>query len=51
MNDNMELTVKIEYEGIDYEVFAKRATVSLTRRLQVAIPAYFQARKLWKRAT
>ena len=38
-------------EGIDYEVFAKRATVSLTRRLQVAIPAYFQARKLWKRAT
>ena len=38
-------------EGIDYEVFAKRATVSLNRRLQVAIPAYFQARKLWKRAT
>ena len=38
-------------EGIDYEVFAKRATVSLTRRLQVAIPAYFQARRLWKRAT
>ena len=38
-------------EGIDYEVFAKRATVSLTRRLQVAIPAYFQARKLWKRTT
>lgn len=36
-------------EGIDYEVFTKRATVSLTRRLQVAIPAYFQARKLWKR--
>ena len=38
-------------EGIDYEVFTKRATVSLTRRLQVAIPAYFQARKLWKRTT
>jgi 15-cis-phytoene synthase len=38
-------------EGIEYEVFAKRATVSLTRRLQVAIPAYFQARKLWKRTT
>ena len=36
-------------EGIDYEVFTKRAKVSLTRRLQVAIPAYFQARKLWKR--
>ena len=38
-------------EGIDYEVFTKRAKVSLTRRLQVAIPAYFQARKLWKRTT
>ena len=38
-------------EGIDYEVFIKRATVSLTRRLQVALPAYFQARKLWKRTT
>ncbi|MCX6416812.1 MAG: phytoene/squalene synthase family protein [Actinobacteria bacterium] len=38
-------------EGIDYEVFTKRATVSLARRLQVAIPAYFQARKLWKRTT
>ena len=35
-------------EGIDYEVFNKRATVSLTRRLQVAIPAYLKARKLWK---
>jgi len=35
-------------EDIDYEVFAKRATVSLTRRLRVAIPAYWQARKLWK---
>ena len=38
-------------KGIDYEVFTKRATVSLTRRLQVALPAYFQARKLWKRTT
>jgi phytoene synthase len=35
-------------EDIDYEVFTKRATVSMTRRLQVAIPAYLQARKLWK---
>jgi len=36
-------------EDIDYEVFAKRATVSLTRRLRVAVPAYWQARKLWRR--
>jgi phytoene synthase len=35
-------------EEIDYEVFAKRATVSMARRLRVAIPAYLQARKLWK---
>ena len=34
-------------EGIDYEVFTKRASVSLTRRLRVAIPAYLRARKLW----
>ena len=38
-------------EAIDYEVFTKRATVSLARRLQVAIPAYLQARKLWKQTT
>lgn len=38
-------------EEIDYEVFTKRATVSLSRRLRVAIPAYLQARKLWKQAT
>ena len=37
-------------EGIEYEVFTKRATVSLRRRLQVAIPAYLRARKLWKQA-
>jgi len=37
-------------EGIEYEVFTKRATVSLSRRLQVAIPAYLSARKLWKQA-
>ena len=38
-------------EAIDYEVFTKRATVSLARRLRVAIPAYLQARKLWKQTT
>ena len=32
---------------IDYEVFDKRASVSLTRRLRVAIPAYLKARRLW----
>ncbi len=35
-------------EGIDYEVFNKRAKVSLARRLQVALPAWWQARKLWR---
>ena len=35
-------------EGIDYEVFKKRATVSLANRLRVAIPAWWKARKLWK---
>lgn len=38
-------------EEIDYEVFSKRATVSLTRRLRVAVPAYLQARKLWKQTS
>lgn len=38
-------------EQIDYEVFSKRATVSLSRRLRVAVPAYYRARKLWKRTT
>jgi phytoene synthase len=38
-------------EGIDYEVFQKRATVSLPRRLRVAIPAWWKARKLWRRST
>ncbi len=38
-------------EEIDYEVFSKRATVSLTRRLRVAVPAYLQARRLWKRVS
>jgi phytoene synthase len=51
-------TARILYCGIvdavaeiDYEVFDKRATVSLARRLQVALPAYFKARKLWKQTT
>jgi phytoene synthase len=34
-------------EDIDYEVFTKRATVSLPKRLRVAVPAWWQARKLW----
>ena len=38
-------------EEIDYEVFTKRASVSLSRRLRVALPAYLKARKLWKRTT
>ena len=38
-------------EDIDFEVFSKRATVSLRRRLTVAIPAYLQARILWKQTT
>lgn len=36
-------------EEIDYEVFTKRASVSLRKRLSVALPAYLKARKLWKR--
>ena len=32
---------------IDYEVFDKRASVSLMRWLRVAIPAYLKARRLW----
>ena len=38
-------------EEIDFEVFTKRATVSLRRRLTVALPAYLKARKVWKRTT
>ena len=34
-------------EAIDYEVFDRRASVSLSRRLQVAAPAYLRARKIW----
>jgi phytoene synthase len=35
-------------ENIDYDVFNRRATVSLYRRLAVAIPAWRKARKLWR---
>lgn len=35
-------------EAIDYEVFKKRAKVSLARRLQVAVPAWWKARRLWR---
>ena len=35
-------------EDINYDVFNKRATVSLYRRLSVAIPAWRRARKLWR---
>jgi phytoene synthase len=35
-------------EDINYDVFNKRATVSLSRRLRVAIPAWYRARKLWR---
>jgi phytoene synthase len=38
-------------EDIDYEVFDKRAAVSMWRRLKVALPAYMQARRLWKQTT
>lgn len=34
-------------EDIDYDVFHKRASVSLSTRLRVAVPAWWQARKLW----
>lgn len=34
-----------EVEKIDYQVFDKRATVPLTRRLRVALPAWRQARR------
>lgn len=34
-----------EVERIDYEVFRTRATVSMRRRLAVAIPAWWRARK------
>ncbi len=34
-------------EDINYDVFNKRASVSLTRRLTVALPAWWRARKLW----
>lgn len=38
-------------ENIDYEVFDKRAAVSIGRRLKVALPAYVKARRLWSQTT
>ena len=32
-------------EDIDYQVFTRRATVSMSRRLRVAVPAWRAARK------
>ena len=34
-------------EDINYDVFNKRASVSLLRRLRVALPAWWRARALW----
>lgn len=36
-----------EVERIDYQVFDKRAKTSIARRLKVAVPAWWQMRKLW----
>lgn len=35
-------------EDINYDVFNKRASVSMRKRLSVALPAYLRARKLWR---
>lgn len=37
-----------EVERIEYQVFTKRAKTSMTRRVRVALPAWWQMRKLWK---
>jgi len=37
-----------EVEAIDYEVFTKRATVPMRRRLSVAGPAWLRARRARK---
>ena len=37
-----------EVERIDYQVFDRRAKTSLSRRLKVAVPTWWQMRKLWK---
>ncbi|MGW1024838.1 phytoene/squalene synthase family protein [Streptomyces sp. NPDC002577] len=37
-----------EIERADYEVFQRRAAVSLPRRLRVALPAYLHARRQWE---
>jgi phytoene synthase len=34
-----------EVEKIDYQIFSKRAKTSNWRRISVALPAYFKARK------
>jgi phytoene synthase len=39
-----------EVERADYEVFAKRASVPLSRRLRIALPAYRRARTHWSTA-
>ena len=36
-----------EVEKIDYQVFQRRATVPLSRRLAVAVPTWWRARRLW----
>lgn len=38
-----------EVEGIDYEVFTRRASVPITRRLAVAVPALLRARRARRR--
>ncbi len=37
-----------EVIAINYDVFSKRASVPLSKRLRVALPAWWQARKMWK---
>ena len=36
-----------EVEKIDYQVFQRRAKVPMTRRLAVALPAWWRARRMW----
>ena len=37
-----------EVERIEYQVFTKRAKTSIKRRIEVALPTWWQMRKLWK---
>jgi 15-cis-phytoene synthase len=37
-----------EVERIDYQVFERRAKTSVARRLKVALPAWWEMRKLWR---